>query len=159
MHHLTSKRFRDIKTEKEGRLRKEIISSTFQWTFVMFSPLCIAMFFGGKYFKDKNNKIGCNLIFISVVLFIFAIIQALLGAYGAKIRHLLSCLRQQKTHFCLPTKVRFLNDVCLRQMMTASPNDVRCANDVCLTAHWANIASLRPTGTTSYLRSKCIISP
>ena len=27
--------------------------------------------------------------------------------------------------------------------MTASPNDVRCANDVCLTAHWANIASLR----------------
>ena len=22
-------------------------------------------------------------------------------------------------------------------------NDVRCANDVCLTAHWANIASLR----------------
>ena len=40
--------------------------------------------------------------------------------------------RQQKTHFCLPTKVRFLNDVCLRQMMTASPNDVRCANDVWL---------------------------
>jgi len=39
--------------------------------------------------------------------------------------------------------VRFLNDVCLRQMMTASPNDVRCANDVCLAAHWANIASLR----------------
>ena len=32
------------------------------------------------------------------------------------------------------TKVRFLNDVCLRQMMTASPNDVRYANDVCLTA-------------------------
>ena len=24
---------------------------------------------------------------------------------------------QQKTHFCLPTKVRFLNDVCLWQMM------------------------------------------
>jgi hypothetical protein len=39
--------------------------------------------------------------------------------------------------------VRFLNDVCLRQMMTASPNDVRYANDVCLAAHWANIASLR----------------
>ena len=52
-------------------------------------------------------------------------------------------LWQQKTHFCLPTKVRFLNDVCLRQMMTATPNDVRCANDVCQTAHWANIASLR----------------
>ena len=25
------------------------------------------------------------------------------------------------------TKVRFLNDVCLRQMMTATPNDVRFA--------------------------------
>jgi hypothetical protein len=43
-----------------------------------------------------------------------------------------------------------LNDVCQSspselygKMMTASPNDVRCANDVCLTAHWANIASLR----------------
>ena len=33
------------------------------------------------------------------------------------------CPCQQKTHFCLPTKVRFLNDVCLRQMMWASPND------------------------------------
>ena len=40
------------------------------------------------------------------------------------------------------TKVHFLNDVCLRQMMTATPNDVRFANDVCLAAHWANIASL-----------------
>jgi len=29
------------------------------------------------------------------------------------------------------------NDVGLRPMMTATPNDV------CLTAHWANIASLR----------------
>jgi len=28
-------------------------------------------------------------------------------------------------------------------MMTATPNDVRFANDMCLTAHWANIASLR----------------
>ena len=44
-------------------------------------------------------------------------------------------LHQQKTHLCLPTKVRFLNDVCLRQMMTATPNDVRFANDVCLRAH------------------------
>ena len=53
--------------------------------FVMFSPLCIAMFFGGKYFKAKNRKIGSNLIFVSVVLFIFGIMQALLsllGAYG-----------------------------------------------------------------------------
>ena len=48
------------------------------------------------------------------------------------------------------TKVRFLNDVCLRQMMWASPNDVRFANDVWLchilwqTSHhcetkWSNI--------------------
>ena len=33
------------------------------------------------------------------------------------------------------TKVRFLNDVCLRQMMWASPNDDADANDVCLRAH------------------------
>ena len=52
-------------------------------------------------------------------------------------------LRQQKTHFCLTTKVRFLNDVCLRQMMLAPPMMTASPNDVCLTAHWANIASLR----------------
>ena len=54
--------------------------------FVMFSPLCIAMFFGGKYFKSKNSKIGGILLFVSVALFIFGIIQALLsllGAYGS----------------------------------------------------------------------------
>ena len=49
----------------------------------------------------------------------------------------------KKGTFVYKTKVPFLNDVCLRQMMTASPNDVRYANDVCLAAHWANIASLR----------------
>ena len=54
--------------------------------FVMFSPLCIAMFFGGKHFKSQNSKIGSILLFVSVALFIFGIIQALLsllGAYGA----------------------------------------------------------------------------
>ena len=54
--------------------------------FVMFSPLCIAMFFGGKHFKSKNSKIGSILLFDSVALFIFGIIQALLsllGAYGS----------------------------------------------------------------------------
>ncbi|MBQ8268833.1 MAG: hypothetical protein IJZ24_04025, partial [Clostridia bacterium] len=57
---------------------------------------------------------------------------------------------QQKTHFCLPTKVRFLNDVCQSsqselygKMMTATPNDVRFANDVCLRHIGANITSLR----------------
>ncbi len=31
----------------------------------------------------------------------------------------------KKGTFVYQTKVPFLNDVCLRQMMTASPNDVR----------------------------------
>ena len=58
------------------------------------------------------------------------------------------------------TKVRFLNDVCLRQMMTATPNDVRFANDVCLTAHDGKHRIIAErSGATSYLRSKCIISP
>ena len=54
--------------------------------FVMFCPLCIAMFFLGKHFKSKNSKIGSILLFVSVALFIFGIIQALLsllGAYGS----------------------------------------------------------------------------
>ena len=54
--------------------------------FVMFSPLCAAIFWGGKYFKSKNSKIGSTLIFVSVALFIFGIMQALLsllGAYGS----------------------------------------------------------------------------
>ncbi|MBR2988192.1 MAG: hypothetical protein IKC64_00535 [Clostridia bacterium] len=40
-------------------------------------------------------------------------------------------------------KGAFLNDVCLRQMMLATPMMTATPNDVCLTAHWANIASLR----------------
>ena len=54
--------------------------------FFTFLPLCIAMFFLGKHFKSKNSKIGSNLLFVSVALFIFGIIQALLsllGAYGS----------------------------------------------------------------------------
>ena len=54
--------------------------------FVMFLPLCAAIFWGGKYFKSKNSKIGSTLIFVSVALFIFGIMQALLsllGAYGS----------------------------------------------------------------------------
>ena len=76
--------------------------------------------------------------------------------HGFKSRH----SDQQKTHFCLPTKVRFLNDVCLRQMMWASPNDERCANDVCLWAHRGKHRIIaKRSGATSYLRSKYIISP
>lgn len=54
--------------------------------FVIFLPICSAMFFWGKHFKSKDNKIGSILIFVSVALFIFGIIQVLLslfGAYGA----------------------------------------------------------------------------
>ena len=60
----------------------------------------------------------------------------------------------------------FFNDVCLRQMMTATPNDVRFANDVCLAAHFmANIASLRNEveqhhiceANASYRRRRCFI--
>ncbi len=60
--------------------------------------------------------------------------------------HRLRGVSQQKTHFCLPTKVRFLNDVCLQQMMLASPMMTATPSDVCLTAHWANIASLKNSG-------------
>ena len=54
--------------------------------FVVFSPLCIAMFFGGKHFKSTKSKIGSILLFVSVALFIFGIIQvllSLLGTYGS----------------------------------------------------------------------------
>ena len=51
---------------------------------------------------------------------------------GRRSRRFESCHSdQQKTHFCLPTKVRFLNDVCLRQMMQG------------FATFLANIASLR----------------
>ena len=67
---------------------------------------------------------------------------------------LLVALRQQKTHFCLPTKVRFLNDVCQSslcelygKMMLATPNDVRYANDVCLTAHWGKHRIIATNGS------------
>ena len=67
---------------------------------------------------------------------------------------------QQKSLICLPTNQAILNDVCLRQMMLAAPNDVRYANDVCLTAHWGKRRIIAErSGATSYLRSKCIISP
>ena len=57
---------------------------------------------------------------------------------------------QQKENFCLPTKVRFLNDVCPRQMMlappmmTASPNDAWLCHVLGQTSHhcgtkWSNI--------------------
>ena len=41
----------------------------------------------------------------------------------------------------------FFYDVCLRQMMTALPNDVRFANDVCLTAHWGKHRIIATSGS------------
>ncbi len=52
-------------------------------SFVMFLPLCTAMFFSGMHFKSKNSKIGIVLIFASVALFILGIMQALLSLFGA----------------------------------------------------------------------------
>ena len=58
------------------------------------------------------------------------------------------------------TKVRFLNDVCLRQMMLASPMMTASPNDVCLRAHRGKHRIIaKRSGAASYLRSKCIISP
>jgi hypothetical protein len=72
----------------------------------------------------------------------------------------ITVISQQKTHFCLSTKVRFLNDVCLRQMMTASPNDVRYANDVCLRAHRGKHRIIATVGSNIILsEAKSIISP
>ena len=56
------------------------------FSFVMFLPLCVAMFFAGKHFKSKGRRGGGMLTFISIVLFVFGILQALLsllGAYGS----------------------------------------------------------------------------
>ena len=53
--------------------------------FFMFLPLCTTMFFAGKHFKSKGSKIGNVLTFVSIALFIFGILQALLsllGVYG-----------------------------------------------------------------------------
>jgi len=50
--------------------------------FVMFLPLCAAMFFGGRYFKVKSRKVGRIMIFVSVALFVFGILQALLSLVG-----------------------------------------------------------------------------
>ena len=47
----------------------------------------------------------------------------------------------------------------LRQMMSLSLMMTASPNDVASLMFWANIASLRVKRATSYLRSKCIISP
>ena len=80
--------------------------------------------------------------------------------------HLLVFLTQQKTHFCLPTKVRFLNDVCLRQMMLGNAQWWRLRLMMCACGHiGANIASLRNEveqhhiceANASYRRRRCFI--
>ena len=67
---------------------------------------------------------------------------------------------QQKTHFCLPTKVRFLNDVCLWQMMLATPVMTASPNDVCLRAHRGKHRIIATNGSNIILsEAKNIISP
>ena len=82
-----------------------------------------------------------------------------------------SCIRRSESGHpsqkkALAQASAFFNDVCLRQMMTATPNDVRFANDVCLAAHFmAKIASLRNEveqhhiceANASYRRRRCFI--
>lgn len=54
--------------------------------FLLFLPLCVALFFEGKHFKKQGRRLGGVLTFVSVALFAFGILQALpslLGAYGA----------------------------------------------------------------------------
>ena len=52
--------------------------------FAMFLPLFVSLFFWGKYFKSKDGyKIGTVLIFLSVALLIFGIVQMLLSLLGA----------------------------------------------------------------------------
>ena len=71
----------------------------------------------------------------------------------------------KKSPLSTKTKVTFLNDGCLRQMMlalpmmTASPNDAWLRHILWQTSHhcgtkWSNIIM---RSITSYLRSKCII--
>ena len=51
--------------------------------FVTFLPLLISLFFWGRYFKSKSSKaIGNNLTFVSIALFVFGIMQALLSLLG-----------------------------------------------------------------------------
>ena len=51
--------------------------------FIMFSPLCTALFFLGIHFRSKNNVIFYILTFVSIALFVFGIVQAVLSALGA----------------------------------------------------------------------------
>ena len=50
--------------------------------FFMFLPLITSIFFAGKHFKNKGSKLGNVLTFVSVALFIFGILQALLSLLG-----------------------------------------------------------------------------
>ena len=51
--------------------------------FIMFSPLCTALFFLGIHFRSKNNVVFYILTFVSIALFVFGIVQAVLSALGA----------------------------------------------------------------------------
>ena len=54
--------------------------------FAMFLPIFVAVFFFGRHFNSEDNKIGIVLMFLSVFLFAFGLMQAILsiaGVYGS----------------------------------------------------------------------------
>ncbi len=51
--------------------------------FIMFFPCLLSLFFFGKFFETKGNyPISKILKFISIALFVFSILQALLSFFG-----------------------------------------------------------------------------
>lgn len=51
--------------------------------FIMLSPMCTALFFLGMHFRSRNNAIFYIFAFVSIALFAFGIVQAILSALGA----------------------------------------------------------------------------
>ncbi len=52
------------------------------FAFAMGLPLCVAMFFGGKHLKYISSKIGDILIFVSLGLTVFSVLQVFLSLFG-----------------------------------------------------------------------------
>ena len=112
-----------------------------QWSNIIFAKQMHHIAVGDASFDDIQ---GVALIYLRKGGIINSSMER--SSSGATSRR----VHQQKTHFCLPTKVRFLNDVCLRQMMlatpmmTATPNDAWLRHILWQTSHhcgtkWSNI--------------------
>ena len=53
--------------------------------FLTYLPLCIAMFFEGRHFKSKGNKVGAALRVAAIAFLAYGILQMILsflGVYG-----------------------------------------------------------------------------